>query len=397
MEIVFITSVAGNGGSAATAYHNVKLLNQSGQHAVLFAPGAYWPQRGQQEGVPVLGSLQLRRGFRPLSFLGDFFRLRGYLQSKKVEAVLVQKSPEQWLAFFVLKTIGRKIALVRLRGVVFPVRPNLFNRWIHNSMDAIYCSAGMIAEQYAQLKDFRQDHVQVLLEGVDTEFFRYATQEERVAARQKHKLYPDAFYFGTAGRPAPVKGHDVLIRAFAKALKGLENATPEIRLVVFADESRRGPGSYASLEALSFELEVADRIDLRPGYVDDMRSIYHALDTYVLPSRGSEGSSRAALEARACGLPLIASAVGVLPDLILDDVNGRLVPPDDDEALAAVMKEVLTSGTNGRNWGKRARAVSEREFTEAGYAKELIQRLEDICRGLRKSGLKRVPAPKRRK
>lgn len=377
MKIAILTSVAGNGGSAATAYHNAKVLREAGEDAVLFAPGTYWPERGEKEGVPVQGDLELRRGFRPFSFFGDFRRLRRFIKKEQADAVIVQKSPEQWLAFFVLKTISRKIAFVRLRGVVFPIRPSLFNRWIHNAADLVLCSASLIAGGFRALPGFRQDRLRTLLEGVDTERFVPPGDEERGAARERFGLAPEALYIGTAGRPAPVKGHDVLVRAFAQAHGQVKPGEREVRLAIFSDESRRGPGSYNDLEKLCDELGIWDRVDLKPGYLEDMRDVYRALDVYVLPSRGSEGSSRAALEARASGLPLIASSVGVLPDLIDDGVNGKLVPPGDVSVLAGELKRLIEEWPTARMWGEAARKTSEEHFREQDYAKKLVSMLRE--------------------
>lgn len=378
MNIILLTSVPGNGGSSATLFHNAKLLNAQGCNAVFFSSGTYWKERGRTEGVPTNESLELRRGFRPISFLRDFLRLRGHILSEDVNAVIVQKSPEQWLAGLVLKFVKKPVALVRLRGVVFPIKASAFNRWLHNRMDAVICSASVIAQQYRSLRGFNTDNVQTLLEGIDPKKFAPAMPEQRAAARAKWKLDPNAIVIGTAGRPSPVKGHEVLVRAFAKAFADNEQKT--VRLAIFSDESRRGPGSYKSLDKLCTELRIRSRVDLIPGFVEDMREVYHALDAYVLPSLGSEGSSRAGLEACACGLPLIASRVGVLPDLILENKTGWLIPPGDVDALALKLNEVVTCRSATRQLGADARARIVEQFDEAHYGEMLRDVLEDAVR-----------------
>ena len=384
MNLALLTSVAGNGGSASTAFQTTRLLARAGHQAALFAPGAYWAERGRRENVPVHSFLELRRGLHALSFWRDFRGFRRYLAEQAVDAVLVQKSPEQWLAHFAIRSLRRPIALVRLRGVVFPIRPSLFNRRLHNRMELIVCSASVIAQQYAQLPGFETAHVKVLLEGVDTLGFTPATLEQKAAARARWKLHPEALLIGTAGRPASVKGHDLLLRAFAKAWEACEPLRKRnggARLCIFSDESRRGPGSYASLQDLSRELGLQDRVDLRPGFVTEMREVYHALDVYVLPSRGSEGSSRAGLEACAAGLPLLASAVGVLPDLVLDRVTGQLVPPDDAATLAQALIQLAVHWPAAKEWGVAARRRMQEHFREETYAEKLAQLLAEAVAG----------------
>jgi glycosyltransferase involved in cell wall biosynthesis len=377
MTIVLLTAIAGNGGSAATLFHNARILRERGASATFFAPGTYWKSRGNSEGVAVENSLELRRGFRPLSFARDFVALRRFIVQNNVDAVIVQKSPEQWLAAFVLKTISRPVKLVRLRGVVFPIKPSRFNRWLHNSMNAVICSASVIADQFRALPGFKMDRVHVLLEGIDSKKFAPATLEQRLVARTKWSLNPDALLIGTAGRPSPIKGHEILVRAFAKAFPTatLTNGIV-VRLAIFADESRRGPGSYQSLDELCRELKIRERVDLIPGFIDDMRSVYHALDAYVLPSLGSEGSSRAGLEACASGLPVLASRVGVLPDLIDDRKSGLLLPPGDVAALAEKLYELAATWPSYKLYGDAARERIVTQFSEEKYGATLVDLIE---------------------
>ena len=391
MRVALITSVAGNGGSAHTAFQTARLLARAGHQTTLFAPGDYWATRGQQAGVNVNSRLALRRGFRGLSFLRDLRILREFLARERTDAVIVQKSPEQWLAHYTLATLTKKPVLVRMRGVVFAIHPSGFNRRLHNRMELVLCSASVIARQYAALPGFRTEHVKVLLEGVDTVRFAPARPDERKAARERFRLDADALILGTAGRPSPVKGHDVLVRAFAKAYvrvratAQVENRlVPNIRLCIFTDESRRGPGSYAELRSLCEQTGVAAHADLRPGFIEDMRLAYDALDAYVLPSQGSEGSSRAGLEASACGLPLLASCVGVLPDLVQDGVTGRLLPPGDEDALAAALETLMRAGPDQKKLGEAARARMLEAFREEDYVAKLSQHLEEAVGKARK-------------
>ncbi len=374
MNVVLLTAVSGNGGSPATLFHNARVLRACGWSPTFFAPGGYWKSRGEKEGVPVFNTLDMRRGFRPLSFARDFFKLRRFIIENKTDAVIVQKSPEQWLAGFVLNSIGRRFALVRLRGVVCPIKPSAINRWLHNRMDAVICSASVIADHFRSLPGFKMERVSVLLEGIDPERFAPATSEQRAAARAKWGIDARELVIGTAGRPSPVKGHEVLVRAFAKAFAN--SAAPSaqnVRLAIFADESRRGAGSYKSLDALCRELGIRERTTLVPGFLDDIRDAYRAMDAYVLPSLGSEGSSRAGLEASASGLPVLASRVGVLPDLIEDGISGVLLAPGDVDALAGKLVELAETWPAHQKFGEAARARIVSQFSEKHYGGKLCE------------------------
>ena len=148
-------------------------------------------------------------------------------------------------------------------------------------------------------------------------------------------------------------------------------------------ESRRGPGSYGSLQELAGELGIADQVDLRPGQVEDMRAVYHALDVYVLPSRGSEGSSRAGLEACACGLPVLASAVGVLPDLLVGRKTGILLPPGNEEALGEVLRNLVLEWPKARALGEAARKRMTEHFKESDYVAQMMELIADAVQRAR--------------
>lgn len=381
MRIAILTSVEGNGGSAATAFHTARVLKAAGWEAVLLAPGEYWAERGRKAGVEVR-TLALKRGFHPFSFLSDMKLFRAFVNSVRPDIVLVQKSPEQWLAFLGCRSCVRKPALIRLRGVTTPVKAGLFNRWLHMGMAGVICSASTIAKNYGTVCP--PDKLKVVLEGVDIKRFRPPTREEQQAARRKLGLFPTAFYIGTAGRPAPVKGHDILVGAFAAAWESIRPPTSnpkspkDPRLVIFSDESRRGPGSYSNLKDMAAHLKMTEHVEIRPGFIEDMSVVYQAINAYVLPSRGSEGSSRAALEAMASGLPLIATSVGVLPDLIQDGVSGRLIQPNDVEAVQEAIAELFETWPTPMQWSAAARSHMENELSEQRYGQKLQYVLEQM-------------------
>jgi glycosyltransferase involved in cell wall biosynthesis len=137
------------------------------------------------------------------------------------------------------------------------------------------------------------------------------------------------------GNLTDAKGVDVLVVAFARL--AAEGACH--RLVVVGDGPERG-----ALETSARALGVSEAVDFegalpREGVAERMR----AADLVALPSR-REGLGLVVLEAMACGTPAVASRVGGIPEVLLDPACGRLVAPDDPDALAVGMREVLSDG-----------------------------------------------------
>ena len=98
------------------------------------------------------------------------------------------------------------------------------------------------------------------------------------------------------------------------------------------------------------------------GHRDDVPAILTASDLFVLPSE-SEASPNVVLEAMAAGLPVVASRVGGIPEIVDDGVTGHLVPPSDPDALAAAILDVLDHPNRGAAFGQAGRMRIAREYS----------------------------------
>ena len=134
--------------------------------------------------------------------------------------------------------------------------------------------------------------------------------------------------FGFAARMEELKGPMVLMEAFAAA----HDHVPSVRLKLAGDGSQR-----KQVAGLAQSLSVADHYDYLGIYTkpDERTAFMHDLDVFVMPSF-TEGTPNSIVEAMANGKPIIASAVGGIPDMI-DPESGILVPPGDARALAKAM------------------------------------------------------------
>jgi glycosyltransferase involved in cell wall biosynthesis len=153
------------------------------------------------------------------------------------------------------------------------------------------------------------------------------------------------------------KGIDVAVRAMA----GLDAA-----LVVLGEGPER-----ARLEALARDLNV--RLVL-PGRVGDVASVLRRADVLVHPARW-EGFGLALLEAMLAGLPVVASRVSSIPEIVVDGETGLLVPPDDPTALAAALARVLD---DPGHYGAAGRTRARAEFSVERMARRTLELYEDV-------------------
>jgi glycosyltransferase involved in cell wall biosynthesis len=158
----------------------------------------------------------------------------------------------------------------------------------------------------------------------------------------------------TAARLAPQKGIAHLLDAWAR----LAPTFPEGLLLVAGEGPLR-----QDLEAQVAALGLAPSVRLL-GFCEDMDALLRATDLAVVPSL-AEGQSIFTLEAMARGVPVVASRVGGLPEMVREGRTGLLVPPGDPPALAAAMARLLNNQELASTMAREARALVEKEWTMA--------------------------------
>jgi glycosyltransferase involved in cell wall biosynthesis len=186
--------------------------------------------------------------------------------------------------------------------------------------------------------------------------------------REELGLAPGDPVIGTVAVLRREKRLDLLVRAVA----ALAVEFPRVALVVAGEGPERAP-----LEELARELGVADRMRLL-GHRTDVPDVLAALDVAASASE-REGSPLAVMEYMEAALPVVATRVGGLPDLIEDGAHGLLVPPGDGDALAAALAELLRDPDRRRTMGERARERRRAEFDLDVVVRRLERMYEQLA------------------
>jgi D-inositol-3-phosphate glycosyltransferase len=204
------------------------------------------------------------------------------------------------------------------------------------------------AEEARQLIDlYGADpwRVETVSPGVDLSVFRplAASSSSGAALRGRLGLPADAVVLMFAGRIQPLKGPDVVLRAAASLLRSLPWLSDRLVVVIVGGPSGSEVGAPGRLARLAEELGIADCVRLEPPCPQrELADWYRAADIVLVPSH-SESFGLVALEAQACGTPVVAAAVGGLRTAVRDGYSGVLVDGHDPAVWARVLGGLLES------------------------------------------------------
>jgi len=233
-------------------------------------------------------------------------------------------------------------------------------RLLARPTDAAVCVSEAVRELTLSRYHVPASRIRIAPNGIPLEALRGAAGE-RSRVRAELGIEAGRPVLAIIGRLHPVKGHRAMIGMLPSIVRGC----PRALLLVIGDGPER-----AACEALVGSLGMSRHVRFL-GRRDDVPRLLSAVDLVVMPSR-SEGLGLAAIEALAAARPVIAFAVGGLPEVVIDGVNGRLLPAGDSEAFANAVVDTLHD-TARRFAYARGAAASARGFGLEEHVRRLIE------------------------
>jgi L-malate glycosyltransferase len=241
-------------------------------------------------------------------------------------------------------------------GTVLSALERLFAR----PTDAAVCVSEAVRELTVSRYHVPPERIRIARNGIPLEALRGAAGE-RSQIRAELGIEAGRPVLAIIGRLHPVKRH----RAMIGMLPSIVRSCPRALLLVIGDGPER-----AACESLVGSLGMSRHVRFL-GRRSDVPRLLSAVDLVVMPSR-SEGLGLAAIEALAAARPVIAFAVGGLPEVVVDGVNGRLVPEGDCEAFASAVIETLRDTARRFSYAQGA-ASSARAFGLEEHVRRLIE------------------------
>jgi glycosyltransferase involved in cell wall biosynthesis len=234
-------------------------------------------------------------------------------------------------ATLVARIVGRLIGaevIVHVHDLVYPARGvRALHRLFSRTTDLGMCVSRAVEDVAAEGYHVSRKRLRVVYNGIELDHVRNIAPDARAAIRAELGIPAAAGVLALVGRIYPVKGHRAMLRMMAR----IARHCPETHLALVGD----GP-DRAACEALSSELGLQSRVHFL-GHRDDVPLVLAAADIVVVPSE-SEGLCLAAIEGLAAGKPVVAYAVGGLPEVVSDRKDGRLIAAgNQDEFVQAVV------------------------------------------------------------
>jgi glycosyltransferase involved in cell wall biosynthesis len=244
---------------------------------------------------------------------------------------------------------------------------NQLDRWSLPQADRLVTVCQAFAQELAVTTGVPIEKVSVQHNAIRREQSVSAADAESL--RERLGIAANEMVVLTVGRLSREKAHIDLLEAF----KRLGDTKPEIssKLIIVGDGPER-----ARLEAAAESFAGKGRV-IFTGQANDVRAFYAAADVFVLPSR-SEGSPNVLLEAMAANLPIVATAVGGVPEMVENNESALLVPQDDPSSIAAAISRLLRDKDLAQRLTTNAETLVDTRYTPENYVRSLVEIYREV-------------------
>ena len=312
--------------------------------------------------------IPLKGGLNPVQDARAVLQLARLLKEERVTIVHAHGSKAGLVGRVAARVAGTPIVFFTAHNSIF------YEEWPDYKKSAFALVEKMLArntyriitvsealrQELVAKEGLKPEQVVTVFNGIETDEFEIA--ESRTVLRQRLCLLRKALVVGTVARLAPQKGVRYIVEA-----AGLFHPDERPLFLVVGDGPLR-----EELQALARKVGVADSV-VFTGMREDIPLLLAALDLLVVPSV-TEGLPLILLEGMAAALPVVATAVGGIPEAVVDGETGILVPPQNAEALASGINRILRNPDRARELG----AAGRRRVRELFTAQRMVGRVAEL-------------------
>ena len=290
-----------------------------------------------------------------ISLVKGLYCLWRLLRREKIDAIETFTYDSNILGLSVAWLAGVPVRIATHHGVIESL--SLWRVWVHSQLINLGIANILVAvsettKKNAILEGIKPEKVIVISNGILPVEMSHVNRRQ---IRKEAGIAESDIYLVSVGRLVYEKGHEFLIRAIPAVLSRF----PNVKAGIYGDGVLR-----RQLENLIHELRLSNVVKIY-GFQSDVSGFLSSADVFVLPSR-SEGLPIALLEAMSAGLPVVATKVGGIEEVIVDAKYGLLVPAENPEALAESIITLLNDSEMQKRIGAAAQALIIQNYDTNG-------------------------------
>ena len=296
------------------------------------------------------------------------FKLASLIKQKKIDVIHAHNATAWFYGTWA--SILTRVPIVYTehdRSFPTPLRLKYFHYFFGKYATAVIAVSKTVKENLEKYEHIK--NAKVIYNGIDPDLFKPASIEEKVLKKKQLGLNKNDFVLGNVGRMDYWKNQRILI----EILPDLKKISPQIKLILVGGGEEEG-----NLKKSAIKKGVKNDV-IFLGQRSDVNQILKAFDIFVFPSL-TEGLPLVVIEAMATGLPIVASHVGGIPELVVNGETGFLVSPASKEEIKEAIIKLLNNPELRKEMGQIARKRFETHFSLPQMVQKYIEVYEEVVR-----------------
>ena len=348
------------GGLEMAAFELAQDLNNRGHFVLTVCPrGSRIEEKLREHRLPC-EAVDSKKYFSPATTL----QIRHLIQSIGIKTVVLHQLPDIWIVQPALLGLSE----VRLLGFAHMFlshsKQDLAHKFLYSRMTSIICLTRTQKENFLKNLPVKEEQIVIIPNGVDTAKFAPSNRSEDV---RKSLGGGDELLVGVIGRLDKLKGQVETVEA-ARILK---DRGAKFKIVLIGEDTVNTGGTRSQLEKMIRDYDLNNHVVLA-GFRSDIPAVVASLDVLAMPS-WAETFGRVLIEAMASRTPVIATSAGGVADIVENNVDGLLIPPQDPQSLAFAIEKFIYNADLRESFGNKGELKAKTIYDSRFVQKQIDQ------------------------
>ena len=345
-------------GSAHFAVYTTKALMEGGYRTAITGDIKKPAMKiASREGLNAIGGFNPNPS-NPVRYLTELNSLLEIIRTGEYRCIISHGAQSHYWAGRVKKKLGDSIRVIRALSDDRKPKVNMISKRIYSKWtDGFIASSSTLIKKYSKAFNLPDHKFALAIGPFDLDEFNLHYKNE------SEKSPSSDITFGLIARLSPVKGHTIFLKAAAMALSKNSN----LKFLISGEEAQV---KKTDLESYANDLGISEKVNFTSNYSHPSKPI-SMIDVGVISSTFSEVICRIGMQYMASGKPVISSDINVLPELVIDNVTGIIVPPENVELLSSAMLKLAENGDLRKQYGAEGKKIANDLFTLTAFVNSI--------------------------